>query len=413
VPERKRASDPPPFQPLASDASDASGRADEEVVELAAKKPATAKRTERRTEVGIGIIGDVGARRAHRDTVEGAPVQLEDDPTGQHKLQQLADAIDRAIEIDPTKVDMLIAPSDDDASSDEIAAPPAPIHDDDTSPLASPPRPGPVPPPSGRVELSNVKRAPSTSDDDDDDEVVPDIHGGKPTIVMPVMALPVDDDDGWGAPGTTIPPPFLGAIPGSMEPRTGAFPLPDMDSAPLIVAPPLPPEHRAHTNTEAGVARALEQATMRVLDLIRDLDHAQDRDEVVAVMTAHLSETHRRAGFFAVRGGELSLFSITPNVIPLPQSSVRLDRPSTLADVVGTRLPYRGPMHDEVSRGFLDAVLGMCPPEILLVPITVRERVVGVLFGEHRLRHTFDDQLALASRAAGDALERILRAKRS
>lgn len=403
--ERKRASDPPPFQPLASDAAE---RADEEVVELAAKKPTLAKRIERRTEIGIGIIGG----RAHRDTVEGVPSQLEDDPTGEHKLQRLADAIDRAIDIDPTKVDMMIAPSDDDASSDEIAAPPAPIHDDDTSPLASPPRPGPVPPPSGRVELSNVKRAPSTVEDDDDD-IAPDVHGGKPTIVMPVITLPVDDDDGWGAPGTTIPPPFLGAIPGSMAPRTGAFPLPDFDSAPLIVAPPLPPEHRAHTNTEAGVARALEQATMRVLDLIRDLDHAQDRDEVVAVMTAHLSETHRRAGFFAVRGGELSLFSITPNVIPLPQSAVRLDRPSTLADVVGTRLPYRGPMHDEVSRGFLDAVLGMCPPEILLVPITVRERVVGVLFGEHRLRHTFDDQLALASRAAGDALERILRAKRS
>ncbi|MEO8844118.1 MAG: hypothetical protein ABI591_02775 [Kofleriaceae bacterium] len=402
--ERKRASDPPPFQPLASDAAE---RAEEEVVELAAKKPAVVRRTERRTEIGIGIIGG----RAHRDTVEGVPSQLDDDVTGEHKQQQLAAAIDRAIDIDPTKVDMWIAPPEDDASSDEIAAPPAPIHNDDTSPLASPPRPGPIPPPSGRVELSNVQRAPSIVEDDDDD-VVRDIHGGKPTIVMPVMTLPADDDDGWGAPGTTIPPPFLGAIPGSMEPRNGAFPMPDVDSAPLIVAPPLPPEHRAHTNTEAGVARALEQATMRVLDLIRDLDHAQNRDEVIAVMTAHLSETHRRAGFFAVRAGELSLFSIAPNVIPLPQSAVRLDRPSTLADVVGTRLPYRGPMHDEISRAFLDAVLGMCPPEILLVPITVRERVVGVLFGEHRLRHTFDDQLALASRAAGDALERILRAKR-
>ena len=56
--------------------------------------------------------------------------------------------------------------------------------------------------------------------------------------------------------------------------------------------------------------------------------------------------------------------------------------------------------------------LGACPAEILLVPVTVRERVVGVLFGEHRQRHTFDDQLALAARAAGMALERILRARR-
>jgi hypothetical protein len=58
-------------------------------------------------------------------------------------------------------------------------------------------------------------------------------------------------------------------------------------------------------------------------------------------------------------------------------------------------------------------VLGACPPEILLVPIAVRERVVGVLFGDHRTIHTFDDQLALAARAAGIAFERALKAKRT
>ena len=407
--DRKRPSDPPATKPVAppDDADDG------EVVELPrkpTKAPAVvAPRGERRTAVGIGVVG---TPRPKHDTVEAIPAQLEDDPTGEHK--KVADAIDRAIDTDPTRVDTFIAPGEGEISSDEIAAPPAPVPHDDTSPIALPPRPGastPVPPPSGRVELSNVKRAPSIHDDDDE---APDVHGGKPTIVMPVIAMPLpDDDEDWGAPGTTIPPPFLGAIPGIQGARSGIIPLPDIDSQPLMVAPPSPPEHtRAHSTTEAGVARALEAATMRVLALIRDLEHAQNRDEVVAVMIAHLAETHRRAGFFAVRSNELSLFSITPNVVPLPWQTVKLDRPSTLADVVGTRLPYRGPMHDQISRTYLESVLGVCPPEILLVPITVRERVVGVLFGEHRMRHTFDDQLALASRAAGDALERILRAKR-
>jgi hypothetical protein len=90
---------------------------------------------------------------------------------------------------------------------------------------------------------------------------------------------------------------------------------------------------------------------------------------------------------------------------------MRLDQPSTMQDVVGTRLPYRGPMHDDASRSFLSTVLGASPAEILLVPVALRERVVGVLFGEQRLRHTFDDQLALASRAAGQALERILKTR--
>ena len=113
-----------------------------------------------------------------------------------------------------------------------------------------------------------------------------------------------------------------------------------------------------------------------------------------------------------MRAGDLSLFAIVPRLAVMPAATLRLDRASTLADIVDTRLPYRGPMHDSASRTFMQSVLGACPAELLLVPITVRDRVVGVLFGEHRLRHTFDDQLALAGRAAGNALERILKAKR-
>jgi hypothetical protein len=130
-------------------------------------------------------------------------------------------------------------------------------------------------------------------------------------------------------------------------------------------------------------------------------------------MIAHLARSHQRAGFFVTRSGEMSLFAIMPRVPAMPAAALRLDRPSTLADVVNTRLPYRGPMHDDTSRTFLISVLGACPSELLLVPISVRERVVGVLFGDQRSRHTFDDQLALAARAAGMALERILKAKRT
>jgi hypothetical protein len=165
--------------------------------------------------------------------------------------------------------------------------------------------------------------------------------------------------------------------------------------------------------------RALEEGTSRAVQLINALERAQDRDAVIGLMIAHLAETHGRAGFFAIKPSadaskvnEISVFKVQPGPATLPPDMLRLDRPSTLQDVVGTRLPYRGPMHDDASRSFLTNVLGACPPEILLVPVTVRDRVVGVLFGEHRVRHTFDDQLALAARAAGMALERILMAKR-
>jgi hypothetical protein len=225
-------------------------------------------------------------------------------------------------------------------------------------------------------------------------------------------------DDGWGPPGTTIPPPLLGAIPGSDddEELSGAIPMPNVDSAPLIVGPP----SLAMVGDTPGksLVRALEEATARAIDVIRQLERTQGRDEIVEMMVSYLAETHHRAGFFVTRhtqsktAGELALFAMTPRPAAIPSATLRLDRSSTLQDVVGTRLPYRGPMHDDASRAFLVSTLGACPPEILLVPVSVRERVVGVLFGEHRLRHTFDDQLALAARAAGMALERLLRARR-
>jgi len=243
-------------------------------------------------------------------------------------------------------------------------------------------------------------------------EVVPDQPARRRVDYDPV-------DDGWGPPGTTIPPPLLGAIPGSEDEDAhapSAIPMPDVDSSPLVVGPPsLPPAG----DGGRGLARALEEATARAIEVIRRLERADTRDEVVNVMIAHLAENHHRAGFFVTRPGvvkgvtELGLFAMTPKPAVMPFATLRLDRPSTLQDVVGTRLPYRGPMHDDASRTFLISILGACPPEILLVPVAVRERVVGVLFGEHRQRHTFDDQLALAARAAGMALERILKAKRN
>lgn len=392
--ERRRTSDAPTsvtITPVPLDDDEDDG----EVLELPPKPRAGTARPERITQVGFGVVAAV--TRAKHDTAVVEQV-IDDVPTGNQ----------RSIDIDPTRVDTFAAPEGDyTGSSDEIAPPPAPI-DEDTSPHVIPPLPSPSPGPSGQIKLDGVKRAPSIVEDDDDDD---DRNTGPITTAMPAVGY--DDDEAWGPPGTTIPPPLLGAMPGAITPASGIIPIPAVDETPLMVAPPQAPETgRASSASDQGLLAALEDATAGMLELIRHLERAGERDQVVEAMMEHLATSHRRAGFFAARAGELQLFAITPRPSSIPYVTLRLDRPSTLGDVVGTRLPYRGPMHDDQSRRFLEDALGACPPEILLVPITVRERVVGVLFGEHRRKHTFDDQLALAARAAGNALERILKARR-
>ena len=416
--ERRRPSDQPTSvsQRRAPSADDDE---DDEVLVLEARKPKlTPTRSARPTQVGIGALPAQTAARTHRDTEATAiPDMVDDGPTTSESLPN----------DDPTVLTSP-APRGDDTSDETLAAPPSP---DDTKSLpAAPPRP-------------RSANRPNTDLDDDDDEPLV----GRPTRVMSVIELdakipqrssdtvprhlakkpapgrPIEHDavdDGWGPPGTTIPPPLLGAVPGSdddgegeAEATTGRIPVSNPDATPLIVGPAIPPQ--ATRDSSGGVqtpARALEEATSRMIELIRALERAHERDDVVAVMVDHLAETHRRAGFFVVKRDELTVFSIKPKPGTMPFATLRLDRPSTLADVVGTRLPYRGPIPDDPSRQFLATVLIVCPPEILLVPVTVRERVVGVLFAENRSRHAFDDQLAFASRAAGMALERVLKAKR-
>ena len=229
------------------------------------------------------------------------------------------------------------------------------------------------------------------------------------------QAYDFDDatDPSWGPPGTTIPPPLRGKPLPLGNAHSDAIPISHPDTPALPLArPSLTERSRPHATAESDLTRNLEDATRSVLDLIHVLESTTDRDAVVAAMISHIAEAHVRAGLFVTRGNELALFSMVPAATTMSAVTLRLDRSSTLQEVVEARLPYRGPMHDPDSRTFLEAVLGACPSEILLVPIAVRDRVVGVLFGEHRTRHTFDDQLALVARAAGIALERILMAKR-
>jgi Type II secretion system (T2SS), protein E, N-terminal domain len=227
-------------------------------------------------------------------------------------------------------------------------------------------------------------------------------------------------DDGWGPPGSTIPPPWLGAIPGGIasDGIPGAtIPLSDL-SGPLLIAAPLPPQNSGRPSAnltipgDEDLVAALEVATSRVRALVQLLDQADERDQIIDLLVQHLAESHSRAGFFTIRQSVLTAFRFVPQPPLSSTASLRLDSPSTFQDVVDTRLPYRGPVDDTASRQFLLAILGEVPTEILLVPVSVRQRAVGVLFADGRNRHTFDEQLAEAARAAGVALQRAVLARR-
>ena len=166
---------------------------------------------------------------------------------------------------------------------------------------------------------------------------------------------------------------------------------------------------------DAGVMRELEESSLRLVEILRDLDQADSRNEVIDTLIEHLAESHERVAFFVVKSGELTTWKQRIGDQPIEKLDgvkLSLDEPSTFQDIVGTRLPFRGPLTDAVSRAFIAAALDHAAGEMLGLPVSVRGRVVAVLYGDMCINRVFEQHLAVVTRAAGVALERILRAKK-
>jgi hypothetical protein len=146
-------------------------------------------------------------------------------------------------------------------------------------------------------------------------------------------------------------------------------------------------------------------------DAVLALEAAVDRDAVAGALVTYARRLSRRAAIFVVRRGELAGYSgagVGIHTDSLRETILALDRPSTFRDIVQTRLPFRGPVTDARSRDFLIDALGWAPTEMLALPLSVRDRVVSVLYGDEHVQPLPDEHLATIARAAELALERVL-----
>jgi hypothetical protein len=77
--------------------------------------------------------------------------------------------------------------------------------------------------------------------------------------------------------------------------------------------------------------------------------------------------------------------------------------------VAQSRLPYRGALAGPSASEFVERALGgPGRGEVVVVPVAVRGRPVGLLYGDGPTARVIDEHQAVLGRAAGQALERIL-----
>ena len=151
---------------------------------------------------------------------------------------------------------------------------------------------------------------------------------------------------------------------------------------------------------------------MRLVETLRRLDNAADRAGIINGLLEHFAQSYRRVAFLAVKTGEVRVWKVAGFTPASEGAALKLDQPSTLQDVVGTRMPYRGEIRDTPTTEFLRGVMGELAGESLAVPVTVRDRVVGIVLCQNRHRVVFHEHVSVINRATGDAFARILRARK-
>jgi hypothetical protein len=224
-------------------------------------------------------------------------------------------------------------------------------------------------------------------------------------------------DDGWDI-GDEIPLPQL-----QFKKKEEAAPEQEPEAEPAEAAKPAfvddeeHPEAEVHVEGAAvaamastdGGAHDINAENERMMEAVKALNDTDDRNRVFDILLEHLSHIYERVGFFAVKKGNVCAWK----GLDLPESDAEVAAADSIfGNVVTAQLPYRGPVDDKASTTFLTEALGAAPDEVIAMPVAIGPRVIGVLCGDGRHGTVFEQQLAMVTRTAGTALERIIKSKK-
>jgi hypothetical protein len=200
-------------------------------------------------------------------------------------------------------------------------------------------------------------------------------------------------------PAQPEPPPAQPAPPPVEEPRRAVVSDVPMPGAPKPVTeeptPRLTPRQSgapaAQVSADVAVrvdAGAPGDAAPTALDEAQRLiDQAADRDAIFAALCRGARSQLQFAALFTVHGetaaGRLALGDAWLDAGTVAGVTVALDRPSPFRAAVHGRSPYLGRLGEEAIGAKVLAALGRKPPlPGALVPITLRDRTVALLYGD-------------------------------
>lgn len=182
--------------------------------------------------------------------------------------------------------------------------------------------------------------------------------------------------------------------------------LPQRDEPILLTNPKATAPERPKRDTLPGFAQITVPDPPLAL-----LRAAHARDQIATAVLDYVALLMRRAAFFVMKKSILighDARGVDLDVGTVRKLVINVEAPSLFRDVIASRLPYRGPLPETPANRAFAHALGGVSPEVLLMPVAVRDRVIAVLFADGAAQPLPDAALHATVREAGLAYERLI-----
>ena len=103
-----------------------------------------------------------------------------------------------------------------------------------------------------------------------------------------------------------------------------------------------------------------------------------DREEVIDILLSEINPLASRAAVFLIKGDVIHGWK--SRNIPIDQLEIPIDGPSIFTEVLSRKNYYRGPLLKLPGNEPLIGRLGGMPQDCCMIPIYIREKIVGLLY---------------------------------
>ncbi|UCG79002.1 MAG: hypothetical protein JSV21_04010 [Nitrospirota bacterium] len=156
-------------------------------------------------------------------------------------------------------------------------------------------------------------------------------------------------------------------------------------AAPETIEIDVKPEHKAAKPAQPATpqpkAAPPPAAPVEPLDIKESFINVNDKDDIADIIIKKGAEICKRIAIFVVKGKVLEGWR--SNSIKIDDFGTEMDSGSTILQVAESRSFFRGPIVDTPANAPILSLLGGAPQDCIFIPISIRDRVVSILYADN------------------------------